>query len=233
LQETRLWDPKQGITISMRGKEEAHDYRYFPDPDLVPIEPEIEWIKKIKDSLPELPHGKKERFMREFGIPAYDSDVLTSSKALAEYFEDCARLFPQPKTISNWIMTEVLRLLKKDNREIEECQVTPQQLAEMFQLMEKGTISGKIAKQVFEEMYETGSSAVEIVRKKGLEQVSDEAELENIITKTLAANPDIVEKYQKGNTKVFGFLVGQIMKETRGKANPQIVNKILQEKLKR
>ena len=232
VQETRLFDSRQGITISMRGKEEAHDYRYFPDPDLVPIEPGKEGIEEIKASLPELPHQKRERFMRDYVIPEYDSTVLSNSKALANYFEECVKLFPQPKTISNWIMSEVLRLLKKDNREIEDCPVTPKQLAAMFQLIDKGTISGKIAKQVFEEMYETGSSAEEIVQKKGLLQVSDGAEIENVIEKILAANPDAVEKYRSGNTKVFGFFVGEVMKETKGKANPKIANQILQEKLK-
>ena len=232
IQETRLWDPKKEITISMRGKEEAHDYRYFPDPDLVPIEPDEEWIEKISKSLPELPQKKMERFVREYSIPVYDSNVLTSSKALADYFEECVKHFPKPKTVSNWIMSELLRLLKKDDREIEECPVIPQELAKMLSLIEKGTISGKIAKQVFEEMYRTGLPAEEIVRKKGLEQVSDEGELDKVIERVLANNPDTVEKYRKGKTKVFGFLVGQVMKETQGKANPQIVNKLLKEKLK-
>lgn len=232
VQETRLWDPKQGITISMRGKEEAHDYRYFPDPDLVPLEPSAQWIEEIRETLPELPHEKKERFLRQYALPAYDSGVLISSKALAEYFEGCVTLFPQPKAISNWIMGEVLRLLKRDNREIEDCPVGPRQVAELFQLMEKGTISGKIAKQVFEEMYETGFSAADIVRKQGLEQVSDEGELNAVIDKILTVNAESVERYRSGKTQVFGFFVGQIMKETRGKANPQLVNKILQDKLK-
>jgi aspartyl-tRNA(Asn)/glutamyl-tRNA(Gln) amidotransferase subunit B len=231
VQETRLWDPKQGITISMRGKEEAHDYRYFPDPDLMPIEPDEAWVEAIKATIPELPQKKRERFVREYSLPAYDSGVLISSKALADYFEECVNYYSQPKAVSNWIMSELLRLLKKDNREIEECPVTPQQLGKMFQLMEQGTISGKIAKQVFEEMYETGAPPEDIVRRKGLEQVSDEAAIDTVIDQVLANNPDSVEKYQKGKTKVFGFLVGQVMKETKGKANPKIVNEILQEKL--
>jgi aspartyl-tRNA(Asn)/glutamyl-tRNA(Gln) amidotransferase subunit B len=150
IQETRLWDPKQGITISMRGKEEAHDYRYFPDPDLVPIEPDGSWVEAIGATLPELPQNKRDRFVREYSLPAYDSGVLMSSKALADYFEECVKHYSQPKAVSNWIMSELLRLLKRDNREIEECPVTPQQLGKMFQLMEQGIISGKIAKQVFE-----------------------------------------------------------------------------------
>jgi aspartyl-tRNA(Asn)/glutamyl-tRNA(Gln) amidotransferase subunit B len=232
VQETRLWDQKQGVTVSMRGKEEAHDYRYFPDPDLVPLEPSPHWIEEIRETLPELPHHKKDRFIRQYSLPAYDSALLVSSKALAEYFESCVTLFPQPKAISNWLMGEVLRLLKRDTREIEECPVSPRQVAELFELMEKGTISGKIAKQVFEEMYETGLSAADIVRRQGLHQVSDEAELSTVIDKILSANPESVERYRSGKTQVFGFLVGQVMKETRGKAHPQLVNRILQEKLK-
>ncbi|MCX8012616.1 MAG: Asp-tRNA(Asn)/Glu-tRNA(Gln) amidotransferase subunit GatB [Desulfobacterota bacterium] len=231
VQETRLFDPRQGITIPMRGKEEAHDYRYFPDPDLIPIEPSKEWIEKIKASLPELPQQKVARFIRDYNIPEYDCKVLVSSRALANYFEECVKLFPQPKTISNWIMTELMHLLKKDNREIEECPINPQQLAGMFQLIEKGTISAKIAKQVFEEMYKTGLSAEEIVKKRGLIQVSDQAEIEQAIIKVLAANPDAIEKYRAGNSKVFGFFVGEVMKQTKGKANPKIVNQILREKL--
>jgi len=231
VQETRLWDSKQGITISMRGKEEAHDYRYFPDPDLVPIEPDETWVEAIKAALPELPQKKRERFVQEYSLPDYDSGVLTSSKALADYFEAGVKYYSQPKAVSNWIMSELLRLLKKDNRAIEECPVTPQQLGRMFELMEQGTISGKIAKQVFEEMYETGASPEEIVQRKGLEQVSDESAIDTIIDQVLADNPDSVEKYQQGKKKVFGFLVGQVMKETKGKANPKIVNQILQEKL--
>jgi aspartyl-tRNA(Asn)/glutamyl-tRNA(Gln) amidotransferase subunit B len=232
VQETRLFDSKHGLTISMRGKEEAHDYRYFPDPDLVPIEPGKDWVAAIKAALPELPQQKVERFTRDYSLPEYDSRILSTSKALADYFEECVRLFPQPKAVSNWIMSELLKLLKKDDREIEDCPVTPEHLAAMFQLIDKGTISGKIAKQVFEEMYATGSSADDIVQKKGLIQVSDGTEIENIIAKVLAANPDGVEKYRSGNTKVFGFFVGEVMKETKGKANPKIVNQILQEKLK-
>jgi len=230
-QETRLFDPRQGITISMREKEEAHDYRYFPDPDLVPIEPNKEWIEEIKASLPELPQQKVERFLRQYNIPEYDCKVLVSSRGLANYFEECVKNFSQPKTISNWIMTELLHLLRKDNREIENCPVTPQQLAGMFQLIDKGIISGKIAKQVFEEMYETGLSAEEIVQRKGLIQVSDQAEIEQVIIKVLADNPEAVEKYRAGSSKVFGFFVGEVMKQTKGKANPKIVNQILKEKL--
>jgi aspartyl-tRNA(Asn)/glutamyl-tRNA(Gln) amidotransferase subunit B len=231
VQETRLWDPKQEITISMRGKEEAHDYRYFPDPDLVPIEPDEAWVEDIKSALPELPQRKRERFVREYSLPEYGSSVLVSSRALADYFEECVKHCSQPKTVSNWIMSEVLGILKRDNKGIDACPVRPAQLAQMLQLMEQGTISGKIAKQVFEEMYETGDAPEDIVQRMGLEQVSVESAIDSIIDQVLAANSDSVEKYQKGKKKVFGFLVGQVMKETKGKANPKIVNQILQEKL--
>jgi aspartyl-tRNA(Asn)/glutamyl-tRNA(Gln) amidotransferase subunit B len=232
VQETRLWDSRQGITISMRGKEEAHDYRYFPDPDLIPIEPALPWVERIRAALPELPQGKAARFAAQYGIPAYDSGLLSASRALADYFEACVQRFSQPKTVSNWIMTELTRLLNRDNREIEQCPVPPERLAALLQLVEKGTISGKIAKQVFEKMYETGLGPEDIVRTQGLEQVSDEGALEAAVAKVIAQNPDATEKYRSGKTKVLGFLVGQIMKETRGKANPDLVNRILEEKLK-
>ncbi|HQO78055.1 MAG TPA: Asp-tRNA(Asn)/Glu-tRNA(Gln) amidotransferase GatCAB subunit B, partial [Thermodesulfobacteriota bacterium] len=179
----------------------------------------------------ELPQQRRKRFVEAYAIPDYDSTILTSSKALADYFEECVHQYPQPKVVSNWIMSEMLRLLNQDNRDIDQSPVTPAQLAALLMLMEKGTISGKIAKQVFETMYETGASAEEIVARQGLEQVSDTSALRAVIDRVLADNPDSVEKYRQGKTKVFGFFVGQVMKETRGKANPELVNQILQEKL--
>ncbi len=231
VQETRLWDARQGVTISMRGKEEAHDYRYFPDPDLVPIEPDESWIEEIRKNLPELPYEKQIRFVEQYALPEYDSAVLTASKALADYFETCVKHHCKPKVVSNWIMGDMLRLLKRDNREIDPCPIAPAQMAGLLKLLDQGTISGKIAKQVFEEMYRTGEAAEEIVRKKGLEQVSDAGALEEIIDKILAENSESVEKYRQGKTRVMDFFVGQVMKSTRGKANPELVNKILQEKL--
>ncbi len=231
LQETRLWDAAKGVTSSMRGKEEAHDYRYFPDPDLVPLVIDPGWVEEIRRNLPELPESKKERFLREYGIPEYDAEVLTTSKALAEYYETCLRHFPKPKIVSNWIMSELLRELKKDEREIEECPVPAGHLAELFKLIEEGTISGKIAKSVFEEMYRTGKKAGEIIQATGWVQVSDEAALERIVAGVLAANGKEVEAYRKGKGRIFGFFVGQVMKATQGKANPQIVNEILKKKL--
>ena len=231
LQETRLWDAARGVTSSMRGKEEAHDYRYFPDPDLVPIVVDPEWIAAIKAGLPELPDTKKERFIREYGIPEYDAEVLTSSKPLANYYEACLQVYAKPKIVSNWIMSELLRELKRDEREIEEGPVPAQNLAEMLKLIDEGLISGKIAKSVFEEMYRTGKKAEEVVKEKGWVQVTDTSAIEKSIEEILAKNPKEVEEYKKGKEKLFGFFVGQVMKATQGKANPQLVNELLKKNL--
>lgn len=231
VQETRLWDAARGVTASMRGKEEAHDYRYFPDPDLVPLIIDPAWIEEIRANLPELPEAKKERFIKEYGIPEYDAEVLTTSKSLANYYEACVSYFPQPKVVSNWIMSELLRELKKDEREIEECPVPAQHLAELLRLIDTGVISGKIAKSVFEEMYQSGKRAEEIVREKGLIQLSDAEAITKIVEDILIAHPQEVQEYKKGKEKVFGFFVGQVMKATQGKANPRLVNEILKKKL--
>ncbi len=233
VQETRLWDTARGVTSSMRGKEEAHDYRYFPDPDLVPFVIDSQWIEEIRAGLPELPESKKERFIREYGIPEYDAEVLTTSKPLANYYEVCLRHYPKPKIVSNWIMSELLRELKKDEREIEECPVPALHLSELLKLIAEGTISGKIAKSVFEEMYRSGKRAAEIVLAEGWVQVSDAAELEKIVEQVLVTNSKEVEAYRKGKEKLFGFFVGQVMKATQGKANPQMVNEILKKKLEK
>ena len=232
VQETRLWDVNQGMTVSMRGKEEAHDYRYFPDPDLVPLRIEEKWIEEVRKGLPELPSEKGERFVKQYGIPEYDAEILTSTKAMANYFEECVRLFPEPKTISNWMMGDLLRELKKDEREIDQCPVTPHHLGEMLSMVKEGTISGKIAKDVFEEMYRTGRRPTEIVQEKGWVQILDQSEIEKAIERAMQANPKQVEDYQKGKEKIFGFFVGEVMKQTKGKANPKLVNELLKEKLK-
>ena len=231
IQETRLWDANQGITISMRGKEEAHDYRYFPDPDLVPLRVEGTWIEEIRKGLPELPDQKKERFLRDYKIPEYDAEILTSTKDMAFYFEEGVRLFPEPKTVSNWMMGELLRELNRDEREIDQCPVTPQHLAEMLAMIEEGTISGKIAKDVFEEMYRTGERPTRIVKDKGWIQILDTGEIERTIQRVMETNPKLVEDYRKGKEKLFGFFVGEVMKETKGKANPKLVNELLRKKL--
>jgi aspartyl-tRNA(Asn)/glutamyl-tRNA(Gln) amidotransferase subunit B len=231
IQETRLWDAARGVTSSMRGKEEAHDYRYFPDPDLVPIVVDPEWVKAVKANLPELPDTKKERFIRDYEIPEYDAEVLTSSKSLANYYEACLRIYAQPKIVSNWIMSELLRELKRDEREIEECPVPAENLAELLKLMDDGLISGRIAKSVFEEMYQTGKKAAEIVKEKGWVQVTDTSAIERTVEEVIAKHPKEVEEYKKGKDKLFGFFVGQVMKATQGKANPQLVNDLLKKKL--
>jgi aspartyl-tRNA(Asn)/glutamyl-tRNA(Gln) amidotransferase subunit B len=232
VQETRLWDVDQGITVSMRGKEEAHDYRYFPDPDLVPLRIDESWVEEIRKHLPELPEEKKDRFLKEYKIPEYDAEILTSTKALANYFEECVRLFSEAKTVSNWMMGDLLRELKRDEREIDQCPVTPQHLAEMLSMVKEGTISGKIAKDVFEEMYRSGERPAKIVRDKGWTQIVDTGEIERAIQRAIQANPKLVEDYRKGKEKLFGFFVGEVMKETKGKANPKLLNELLKEKLK-
>jgi len=232
VQETRLWNVDEGITASMRGKEEAHDYRYFPDPDLVPVNIDESWIGQIRESLPELPSEKRERFVKQYSIPEYDAAIITSTKPLSVYYEEAVRLFPEPKTVSNWIMGDLLRELKRDEREIDQCPVTPLHLAEMLSMVKDGTISGKIAKDVFEEMYRTGEKPSRIVQEKGWVQILDKGEIERAIEKAMQVNPKQVEDYRKGKEKLFGFFVGEVMKQTKGKANPKLVNELLKEKLK-
>ena len=231
IQQTRLWDAGKNETIPMRTKEEAHDYRYFPDPDLVPIVVNDEWIEKIRKDLPELPDEKRKRFVKQYRIPEYDAGVLTSSRPLADYYEQCVEMFPQPKTTSNWIMGDILRALKTDDKEIMDCPVTPKHLTDMLKMIDDKTISSKIAKTVFEEMYSSGIPPVEIVKKKGLVQISDEDSILRIIQDILNKNKAEVEAYQNGKTKLLGFFVGQVMKATQGKANPAMVNKLLKKNL--
>jgi aspartyl-tRNA(Asn)/glutamyl-tRNA(Gln) amidotransferase subunit B len=231
VQETRLWNPAKGATEAMRGKEEAHDYRYFPDPDLVPLTIDKQWVEKIRTGLPELPLQKKGRFVKEYQIPDYDAGVITTSKALADYYEECVRLFPEPKQVSNWIMGDLLRLLKEDDKEAEASPLSPRQLAEMLGLIKDGIISGKIAKTVFEEMYKTGKGAREIVEEQGLVQITDQGAVEQAVEKMLQTHQKEVEAYKNGKEKLFGFFVGQVMKATQGKANPQLVNEILKKRL--
>lgn len=231
VQETRLWDANRGITSSMRGKEEAHDYRYFPDPDLVPIVIDQEWIDKIKQGLPELPDDRRRRFVSQYGIPEYDAGVLTSSKSLANYFEEVVQNFPKAKVVSNWIMGELLRELKQDEREIEECPVTPSHLAKMLQMIDEGVISGKIGKKVFEEMFESGKDPGRIVEEKGLVQITDKSSIQAYIEEVMEENSEQVEAYRRGAEKLFGFFVGQVMKKSKGKANPKLVNEILRKQL--
>ncbi len=231
IQETRLWDSSRGITESMRGKEEAHDYRYFPDPDLVPIIVDQKWIDGIKISLPELPDIKRERFVSEYGLPANDADFLACDKPVADWFEGSVNLGGQPKYVANWMMGDLMKLLNEESRSIEDCPLKPGQLVEMLKLMDNGTISGKIAKTVFEEMYKTGKNAEVIVREKGLVQISDTGAIEQAVDDVIAKYPAEVERFKAGEEKLTGFFVGQVMKITKGKANPQIVNELLRKKL--
>jgi aspartyl-tRNA(Asn)/glutamyl-tRNA(Gln) amidotransferase subunit B len=231
IQETRLWDDAQGVTHSMRSKEEAHDYRYFPDPDLVPIVIGDTWIEEVEKGLPELPLEKRERFLKDYQIPVYDAGVLTSSRALADYFEEVARLSGNPKVASNWVMGDVLRFLNEEKRDIGDCPILPGSLAEMILLIEEGAISGKMAKDVIEDMYKTGKGPKQIIEEKGLVQITDEEALRKAIGEVIAANPGQLEQYRGGKEKLFGFFVGQVMKETKGKANPALVNEILKKML--
>lgn len=230
VQETRLFDSNKGVTFSMRSKEEAHDYRYFPDPDLLPVVVEQDHIEELKNSLPELPDQKLARFIQEYQLPEYDAGVLTDTIEIANYFEECLKKHNNPKTVSNWIMTEVLRELKEED-DIESFPITPDKLGELLNLIGKGTISGKIAKEVFEDMLSSGKAADEIVKEKGMTQISDESELENIVSQILVDNPDAIAKYKAGDQKIIGFFVGQVMKQTQGKANPKVVNEILRKGL--
>lgn len=231
IQETRLYDSDKGVTRTMRSKEEAHDYRYFPEPDLVKLTMDAEWIERIRKTIPELPEQKRERFVAEHDIPEYDAGVLTASQSMANYYEECIALLPQPKTISNWIMGDLLRELKSDDREIEDCPVTPGSLTDLLKLIDKGTISGKMAKTVFEEMYRSGKSAEEIVKQKGMEQISDSSAIEKIIDDVLTASPQQLESYRNGKETIIGYFVGQVMKASKGQANPAVVNQLLKEKL--
>jgi aspartyl-tRNA(Asn)/glutamyl-tRNA(Gln) amidotransferase subunit B len=231
IQETRLFDPSTGTTRSMRGKEEAHDYRYFPDPDLVPVIVSDEWIEEVRATLPELPEAKRARFAAELGLPEYDAEVLAASRELAHYFEETVALFGQPKTVSNWVMGEVTRALNDDGNGITDCPVTPALLADLLKLIEKGTISVKIAKTVFDEMYKTGKEPATIVQEKGLVQVSDTGAIEAIIDDVLSKEAGQVAEYRSGKDKLFGFFVGQVMRASKGKANPALVNELLLKKL--
>jgi aspartyl-tRNA(Asn)/glutamyl-tRNA(Gln) amidotransferase subunit B len=231
VQETRLWDSNRGITESMRSKEEAHDYRYFPDPDLVPVEVNNVWIEQIRTQLVEMPDARRQRFISQFCLPEQDADLLTSERAIAEWFEHAVKLGGDPKGVSNWMMGDLMRLLNEENRPFEECPLRSAQLVEMLVLIDKGTISGKIAKTVFEEMYKTGKDADTIVKEKGLVQVSDESEIEKVVDDILQKNPKELERFRAGEEKLLGFFAGQVMKATKGKANPKMVNEILKKKL--
>jgi aspartyl-tRNA(Asn)/glutamyl-tRNA(Gln) amidotransferase subunit B len=232
VQETRLFDPNSGKTRSMRSKEEAHDYRYFPDPDLVPLVISDQWIERSRLELPELPEQRQHRFMAELGLTPYDAEVLTASRALADYFEAGVAAGGNAKAVGNWIMGEITRALNDSGTPIEACPVSPGRLAELLKLIDNGTISGKIAKTVFDDMWTSGKTPQTIVEEQGLVQVSDSGAIEGLIDEIMAANAGQVEEYRGGKEKVFGFFVGQVMKASKGKANPSVVNELLLNKLK-
>ncbi|CAM4478270.1 Asp-tRNA(Asn)/Glu-tRNA(Gln) amidotransferase subunit GatB [Paenibacillus tarimensis] len=231
VQETLRWDDAKGVTISMRGKEEAHDYRYFPDPDLVKVFIDDEWKARVRATIPELPDARKARYTSELGLPSYDAGVITSSKKLADFFEESLNYTKDAKAVSNWIMGDLLGYLNANNLDIEDVKITGQGLGEMIGLLEKGTISSKIAKTVFKAMLESGKLPQQIVEEQGLVQISDEGAIKAVVDQIVTNNPQSVEDYKAGKEKAIGFLVGQVMKETKGKANPALVNKLLVERL--
>ncbi len=230
VQETRLWNADQEITLSMRTKEYAHDYRYFPEPDLVPLVIEPGWIEEIRRSLPELPEARRQRFVRDYGIPEYDAGVLTTSQELAAYYEATVKTHNDPKLVSNWVMVELLGRLNKDGKDIMASPIPPERLGAMLALLAKGAISGKMAKDFFEEMYVSGADPADILKRKG-GQITDASEIESLIAGILAKNPNAVTEFKGGKEGAFNFLIGQVMKATRGKANPQLVNELLKKAL--
>lgn len=233
-EESRGWDDTRGMTFFMRPKEKATDYRYFPDPNLPPLVIADQWVEAIRAGLPELPEEKKARYMKEYGLSAQDADLLGGSRETAEFFETTLRLYPgEPKTVANWVMGEFARLLNLEKLTPAQSKLKPEALAVMLQMIDTGEISGKIAKTVFEEMFYSGKSPREIVAEKGLAQISDADQLAALVRRIIAENPGTVADYRAGKTKALGFLVGQVMKETKGQANPGLVNKLLQEELEK
>ena len=231
IQETRLWDDLKGLTRSMRSKEYAQDYRYFPDPDLLPLHIDKQWISRIRDTLPELPSQAFYRFKQMYGLDDYYSELLTEEKITARYYDQAVSRHNNPQVIANWITTELFGRLNKEGLDMEKCPVSPENLGSLVDLIDQGVISGKIAKNVFDEMFSSGASPESIVSSRGLRQISDTDYLEAIADEIIAANLDQVAKYKEGKTKVFGFFVGQVMQKTAGKANPKLINEILLKKL--
>jgi aspartyl-tRNA(Asn)/glutamyl-tRNA(Gln) amidotransferase subunit B len=232
IQETRLFDSTKNRTFAMRSKEEAHDYRYFPDPDLLPLEVSDAWLTAAKTDLPELPLNRAQRFQTEHGLPEYDAFVLTQEKSLADYFEQVARESGNAKAASNWVMVELLRELNDNKMDVTNSPISTSSLAKLIQLIDNKTISGKMAKDVFLEMWKSGAAPADIVKSKGLSQITDTGAVEKIVDEVMQANPGPVAEYRAGKVKLFGFFVGQVMKASKGQANPEMVNQVLQSKLK-
>jgi len=239
VQETRGWVEEKGKTVSQRSKEYAHDYRYFPEPDLPPLVISQDWVEGIRSRLPELPEARRERFMTDYKLPLYDANLLTGSKVMADYFEACQRvralhslsLPKKAKTVSNWLLGEFSRLLNATNTEISDCRVSPEQLCQLLHLIQKGSISGTSAKVVFDEMFNTGKDATHIITQRGLSQISDTQEVKEIVSQVITANAQAVADYKAGKPQALTFLVGQVMRVTRGRANPKLVNELLKKKL--
>jgi aspartyl-tRNA(Asn)/glutamyl-tRNA(Gln) amidotransferase subunit B len=231
IQETLLWDASTGVVKPMRSKEEAHDYRYFPEPDLVPVVVSEEWIEEIRKTIPELPEQRRDRFIRQYGLPKYDAEVLTSSKELANYYEECVKFTNDFKSASNWIMVEVLKILNDRQIDITEFKVEPRFLAELINLVNEGKINQATAKKVLEEISHTGEEPISVIERQGLMQISDEDFITEAVLKVLEQNKENVERYLAGKDKLFGYFVGEVMKLTKGKANPKLVNEILKRKL--
>ncbi len=232
IQETRLWDDDKGETRSMRVKEGAKDYRYFPEPDLLPVQLDREYLNELKSNLPELRDTKRKRFIDEYELPAYDAGVLVSDKTVADYFEECVRLHHSPKSFSNWIMVYILRELKDEDSVITDLPVTPQHLAELVQLAEKGSINSNIAKQVYKDIMNTGKMPSAIVKEKGLEVVSDTGAIEQFVDEVISENPGPAQEFKEGKDKTMNFLLGQVMRKSRGKANPQTAKELITQKLR-
>lgn len=233
VQETRGWDAERGVTVSQRSKESAHDYRYFPEPDLVPIAVEEDWIQFVREGLPELPRARRRRFVTEYGLSEYDAGVLTATRAMADYFEETVRSGAAPKPAANWIMGDLQALLTESRTDIAACRIRPADVADMIALIEEGTISGKIAKELLPEMFRSGTSPKRIIEEKNLVQLSDAAQLEAVAREVIAAHPGPAADFRAGKTKALGFLVGQMMKATKGQANPKMANEILVRELKK
>ncbi len=231
IQETRGWDPDRGITFSQRHKESAHDYRYFPEPDLVPLAVSEEWVEKIKQTMPELPQVRRKRFQEVYGLSPYDANVLTSTKVMADYYEKTVKLGADPKQSANWIQVELLSVLGYENTTIENSPVKPEHIAQLISLVKDDIINGKIAKDVLRKVFKTGKSPEEIIKEEGLVQITDVEAIQKIVKEIIKKNPSQVEQYRSGKDKLFGFFVGQVMRETQGKANPKMVNDILKEEL--
>jgi aspartyl-tRNA(Asn)/glutamyl-tRNA(Gln) amidotransferase subunit B len=230
-QETRLWNPERGHTVPMRSKEFAHDYRYFPDPDLVPLRPDPDWVAAIDAALPELPAARRQRFATDYGLPAHDAELLTADRALADYYEAAVRLHPNPRALANWVGSELLRTLAGDPAAVTGSPIRPAHLARLVALIDDGTISGKIAKDLFERMAREGEEPDAIVRREGLRQVADEDALAAVVDTVIHAHPGVVADYRRGKKQSVAFLVGQVMKATQGKASPQVVNRLLAARL--